>query len=178
MLTSSARAVVDLDVTGPTISKHLYGHFAEHLGRCIHDGLYVGEDSRIPNTAGLRDDLLEAFRQRVHQRMGYGGFGEYTDRHLGYGHRAAQDKLRTAEALERLPELARTRREGKLHASAVRELARVATAETESEWIAAAHGRRVREIERLVAGHAVGDRPTDAPNRQLERHVLRFERRG
>jgi 5-methylcytosine-specific restriction endonuclease McrA len=122
--------------------------------------------------------LLEAFRQKVHRYLGYGGFDEYTDRHLGYGHRTTQDKLRTAEALEHLPELARAQREGRLHASAVRELARVATPQTEAEWVQAAHGRRVREIERLVARRGPGDRPTDAPLREHERHVLRFEVSG
>jgi len=58
----SARVVVDLDVTGPTISKHLYGHFAEHLGRCIYGGFWVGEDSPIPNEGGLRIDVVEALR--------------------------------------------------------------------------------------------------------------------
>lgn len=46
----------------PTISKHIYGHFAEHLGRCIYDGFYVGEDSDIPNTAGVRNDVVAALR--------------------------------------------------------------------------------------------------------------------
>ena len=32
-----------------TINKNIYGHFSEHLGRCIYQGLYVGEDSPIPN---------------------------------------------------------------------------------------------------------------------------------
>jgi alpha-N-arabinofuranosidase len=59
---STARAVIDLDVTGPTISKHLYGHFAEHLGRCIYGGFWVGEDSPIPNEGGLRLDVVEALR--------------------------------------------------------------------------------------------------------------------
>jgi alpha-N-arabinofuranosidase len=58
----SAHAVIDLDVSGPTISKHLYGHFAEHLGRCIYGGFWVGEDSPIPNEGGLRLDVVEALR--------------------------------------------------------------------------------------------------------------------
>ncbi|MHA6622954.1 alpha-N-arabinofuranosidase [Pseudonocardia sp. DLS-67] len=62
MPTCNARAVVDLDVAGPTISKHLYGHFAEHLGRCIYGGFWVGEDSPIPNEGGLRLDVVEALR--------------------------------------------------------------------------------------------------------------------
>ena len=46
----------------PIISKHIYGHFAEHLGRSIYDGLYVGEDSPIPNTDGIRNDLIAALK--------------------------------------------------------------------------------------------------------------------
>ncbi|MCB0651065.1 MAG: alpha-N-arabinofuranosidase [Saprospiraceae bacterium] len=46
----------------PIISKHIYGHFAEHLGRCIYGGFYVGEDSDIPNTQGVRNDVVEALR--------------------------------------------------------------------------------------------------------------------
>ena len=44
------------------ISRHIYGHFAEHLGRCIYDGFYVGEDSQIPNTRGIRNDIVEALK--------------------------------------------------------------------------------------------------------------------
>jgi alpha-N-arabinofuranosidase len=45
-----------------TISRHIYGHFAEHLGRCIYEGIWVGEGSPIPNTEGYRNDVLEALR--------------------------------------------------------------------------------------------------------------------
>ena len=48
---------------GPQISRHIYGHFAEHLGRCIYDGLWVGPDSAIPNTRGIRNDVVEALRK-------------------------------------------------------------------------------------------------------------------
>lgn len=61
-MTASARAVIDLDVTGHPISRHLYGHFAEHLGRCIYDGFWVGKDSTIPNERGIRLDIVEALR--------------------------------------------------------------------------------------------------------------------
>jgi len=43
-----------------TISKHIYGHFAEHLGRGIYDGFYVGNASAIPNINGIRKDVVEA----------------------------------------------------------------------------------------------------------------------
>lgn len=46
-----------------TINKHIYGHFAEHLGRCIYSGLWVGENSNTPNTKGYRTDILEALKK-------------------------------------------------------------------------------------------------------------------
>jgi alpha-N-arabinofuranosidase len=50
--------------TSVTISRHIYGHFAEHLGRCIYDGFYVGEDNvKIPNTNGVRNDVVAALRK-------------------------------------------------------------------------------------------------------------------
>ncbi|MGN0598110.1 MAG: alpha-N-arabinofuranosidase [Ruminiclostridium sp.] len=45
------------------INKEIYGHFSEHLGRCIYNGIYVGENSPIPNTKGIRNDIIEALKQ-------------------------------------------------------------------------------------------------------------------
>ncbi|MFC4099696.1 alpha-N-arabinofuranosidase [Paenibacillus xanthanilyticus] len=58
----SNHIVINADLTKGTISKHIYGHFAEHLGRCIYGGIWVGEDSDIPNTNGIRNDVLEALK--------------------------------------------------------------------------------------------------------------------
>lgn len=44
------------------INPEIYGHFAEHLGSCIYNGIYVGEDSEIPNIRGIRTDIIEAFK--------------------------------------------------------------------------------------------------------------------
>ena len=44
------------------INKEIYGHFSEHLGRCIYEGIYVGEDSPIPNKNGMRTDVVEALK--------------------------------------------------------------------------------------------------------------------
>ena len=58
----------DLSITlnfsddAPTIERDIYSHFAEHLGHCIYGGLWVGEDSEIPNTNGIRDDVVEALK--------------------------------------------------------------------------------------------------------------------
>lgn len=62
----SAQNTIKLDATDPkiTINKNIYGHFAEHLGRCIYDGFYVGEDNKaIPNTNGVRNDIIEALKK-------------------------------------------------------------------------------------------------------------------
>ncbi len=45
------------------INPEIYGHFSEHLGRCIYEGLYVGEDSEIPNVNGMRKDVVEALKE-------------------------------------------------------------------------------------------------------------------
>lgn len=45
------------------INPELQGHFSEHLGRCIYGGLYVGEDSDIPNVNGMRTDVVEALKE-------------------------------------------------------------------------------------------------------------------
>jgi alpha-N-arabinofuranosidase len=57
------RIVINTDVDTGTISRHIYGHFSEHLGRCIYEGYWVGEDSAIPNTRGIRNDVVEALRR-------------------------------------------------------------------------------------------------------------------
>jgi alpha-N-arabinofuranosidase len=55
--------VVIANNPGPVISKDIYGHFSEHLGRCIYEGIWVGYDSKIPNTSGIRNDVLFALRE-------------------------------------------------------------------------------------------------------------------
>ncbi len=45
------------------IEPEVYGHFSEHLGRCIYEGLYVGENAKIPNENGMRTDVVEALKE-------------------------------------------------------------------------------------------------------------------
>jgi len=56
------KVILHTDSAKIKISKHIYGHFAEHLGRVIYDGIYVGEDSKIPNTNGVRNDVIKALK--------------------------------------------------------------------------------------------------------------------
>ncbi len=55
--------VVVTNNPGPVISKDIYGHFSEHLGTCIYGGIWVGKDSKIPNTYGIRNDVMFALRE-------------------------------------------------------------------------------------------------------------------
>lgn len=58
-----AKIIINTDIEKGMINKNIYGHFAEHLGRCIYEGIWVGEDSSIPNTKGIRNDVIEALKQ-------------------------------------------------------------------------------------------------------------------
>jgi alpha-N-arabinofuranosidase len=56
--------VLNVDSAKTTISRHIYGHFAEHLGHCIYGGFYVGEgNTKIPNTNGVRNDVIDALKK-------------------------------------------------------------------------------------------------------------------
>src|ERR1044072_6926394 len=46
-----------------TISPNIYGHFAEHLGGVVYDGIWVGENSKVPNTGGIRTALIDALKR-------------------------------------------------------------------------------------------------------------------
>ena len=59
----SAKVKLNLANQGAVINKNIYGHFSEHLGRCIYGGLFVGEDSPIPNVKGMRTDVVEALKK-------------------------------------------------------------------------------------------------------------------
>jgi alpha-L-arabinofuranosidase len=57
-----AELTIRADQPKSTINRNIYGHFAEHLGRLIYDGIWVGEDSAIPNTRGIRNDVVAALK--------------------------------------------------------------------------------------------------------------------
>ena len=57
-----AKLVIDANRKLSKINKGIQGQFSEHLGRCIYEGLYVGENSDIPNVNGMRTDVVEALK--------------------------------------------------------------------------------------------------------------------
>lgn len=64
LLFAQNRIVLFPEKSRDTINKNIYGHFAEHLGRCIYDGIYVGDkQKKIPHINGVRLDIVEALKK-------------------------------------------------------------------------------------------------------------------
>ena len=57
-----AKLVIDANRKLSKINKEIQGQYSELLGRCIYEGLYVGENSDIPNVNGMRTDVVEALK--------------------------------------------------------------------------------------------------------------------
>lgn len=96
--TSSVQAqnniIVNADQGEYTISEHIYGQFAEHLGRGIYEGIWVGPDSDIPNTEGYRTDVLTALKELEIPNVRWPGgcFADEYDWRDGIGPRADRPK--------------------------------------------------------------------------------------
>jgi len=60
---ADVRLTITQEASGPRIEPEVYGHFAEHLGTGIYGGLWVGPESKIPNTRGWRKDVVQALRK-------------------------------------------------------------------------------------------------------------------
>jgi len=63
MAADKAQLSVDVSKSGPKIDRNIFGQFAEHLGHGIYEGVWVGPDSDIPNTRGIRNDVVAALRE-------------------------------------------------------------------------------------------------------------------
>ncbi len=63
-LIAQNQITLNVDLAEQKISRHIYGHFSEHLGRCIYGGFYVGENNQlIPNNKGMRTDVVAALKK-------------------------------------------------------------------------------------------------------------------
>lgn len=58
-----AKLIINEENKKSRIEPEVYGHFSEHLGRCIYEGIYVGDHSEIPNVNGMRTDVVEALKE-------------------------------------------------------------------------------------------------------------------
>ena len=64
LVSAQNQVVINADLGKDVINRNIYGHFAEHLGRCIYGGFYVGENNtKIPNKDGVRLDIVEALKK-------------------------------------------------------------------------------------------------------------------
>jgi hypothetical protein len=122
--------------------------------------------------------LREGQAARVWAQAGFASYAEYLEGEVGYRRGTARERIRAALALGELPAMTEALSEGRMPWTAVRELSRVATGETEIVWLEAAAGQSVRQIEAMVAGLSRGDRPGAVRERGAERHVLRLEVSG
>ncbi len=120
-------------------------------------------------------DLVRAEQMKIYVSFGFVSLYEYLERVLGYKPHTARERMRVARALAALPETTAALARGALSYSAVRELTRVATAETEADWLAQAEGLAANQIESLVANHRPGDRPDDPTDPDLRPRVVRLE---
>jgi hypothetical protein len=119
--------------------------------------------------------LREADRVEIWLEYGCVSLMQYMERVLGYGPKAAQDRIRVAEALEELPGLSQALARDDLKFTAIRELTRVATPRTEHAWRDQAIGKSLREVECMVSGRQKGDLPTDPPDPDLRLRKLTLE---
>jgi alpha-N-arabinofuranosidase len=91
----TAALTLHADEPGPAINRNIYGQFSEHLGTCIYGGIWVGEDSPIPNVRGIRSDVVAALREiRVPVLRWPGGcFADEYHWRNGIGPRAGRPKM-------------------------------------------------------------------------------------
>jgi hypothetical protein len=143
--------------------------------RAVHRRLCEYARHRSALDAAEALDLVRAEQFKLYALHACASHYEYMERILGYGPHAARERMRVARALVRLPETTAALARGELSYSAVRELTRVATDETEAAWLDRAKGLVVNQIERLVASHQVGDLPDDPPSPNLKARVVRLE---
>ena len=136
---------------------------ADHLADCrsVHARLAEIANARGALDAREAELLLAADELQIWRAYGQPTLAAYLEVTLGYGPHAGNERLRVARELGELPQLHAALGAGRLHFSAVRELTRVATRETEDAWIAEATGKTVRQVEQAVAGHIKGDLPDD-----------------
>jgi len=91
----SARLIINGQNPSTIISRHIYGHFSEHLGRCIYDGFWVSDTSTLRRDDRIRLDLVEALRKIKIPNLRWPG-GCFADEYHwrdGIGPRAQRPKM-------------------------------------------------------------------------------------
>jgi alpha-L-arabinofuranosidase len=91
---TDARVDILVNETIGTINPNIYGHFVEHLGGVVYDGIWVGENSRVPNTGGIRTAIVDALKRIKAPVFRYPGgcFADSYDWRDGIGDRAKRPR--------------------------------------------------------------------------------------
>ena len=121
--------------------------------------------------------LCIAARDEIWRRMGRASLLEYLEEVLGYHPRKAKERVRIATELATMPELAEALATGEQSFSAIRELTRVATPESQHQWREAMRGKNLRQIEAEVTGRRKGAKPGDAPEPDPSMQIVGLELR-
>jgi hypothetical protein len=119
--------------------------------------------------------IREADAVQLWRRLGMVSLVDYLERIGGYGPQVARERIRVARALAVLPALSASLADGELSYSAVREVTRIATPETDEAWRDHARGKNLRQLEDAVTRREVGDGPDDPGAGKVRRCVVRFE---
>ena len=119
--------------------------------------------------------LCVVARQQTWRRFGCATILEYLELIFGYGPKVGHERVRIAMAIDTLPELRDALANGEISYSALRDLTRVVTPNTQREWLEAVRGKSVRQVEELVRTHRPGDLPTDPADPDLKPRRLSFE---
>ncbi len=145
--------------------------------RTLHQRLRTLHEHLAVLDAEMMDLLVEAEDSGLYRRLGYVTMTEYLEREHGYGRHAANERLRVARDLLDLPRLRDEYRDGVLSFSAVRELTRVVTPQTEDAFCEAARGKTASQVQGLVSGRVRGDTPETPvdPRRVTRRIVLELD---
>src|SRR5439155_17637134 len=156
--------------TGCMIVVRTSGRRRVHSRRCmmetIHDEEWRRLHERLRGIAKRRAALdaeearclREAHDMKLWRRLGYAHMNEYLERELGYAPQVGIERLRIAYALAELPRIEASLADGHLAYSAVRELTRLATADSEQAWLDKIRGKNLRVNEGRVCGRKRGDR--------------------
>ena len=141
----------------------------------LHQRLRSIAKRRVALEAEEAGYLVEAEETQLYRRLGYTTMLEYMDRELHYGPHAANERLRVARALIKLPLIADLFGAGELCFSTVRELTRVATPATEEAFLRNAQGKTAHQVQQMVAGLRLGDPPDAAPDPHLIKKRVTLE---
>jgi len=141
----------------------------------VHSAIVELSRKRASHERELCWWLKHASRLRVPQACGFASLYEYADRYIGLNRRQTEERLRVGRCLEHLPVVDEALEQGEVPWSKVRELTRIATADTERDWLTWSQARTCREVEHAVATRRRGDRPSDPGDPSRQKHRLSFE---